>query len=806
MKIMTNDKFIIPLHFTLSQALELLYSIGNNQYENLKNGLEMCRTSQDYRRLPKLFKALDDLLLYVNNGLKKVSKKFDLKNGLKGLMEEEPKYRHMIEDFQLLGHDVRILRRESYELVNYAPEDERKKLLDSSSFASMNSKSGSSSLLKSQISQIWKKNSTRGKESNNAWDEDEYIIQEAKRIRRNRKLLEQKKAEEDEQKRMEQKRCEEALEEQRQKLLELEIKQQVDSQVTEKLEDEKEKGRQMKLETEKKLIKLEAQIAKEELKSRKKEERQKLALLEKEEKLQELGAKMKMGHDIQIQNGKHHEVIEPKKTIKIKSSNKESSLLQKNLTNESNIEKVKEPRITVPLPPSSSDLRQSNIGSAAQNAWRTFNSELSQKRPTGPSSTTKVKGVATNPHTKKVSSDALKDKYEYTKPVIRKTNVRTAQKSETSSRFRKSLDAPHKDTRSSKGINFHEGPRKMNNDSSKSRSLPTSPVLTQSSIPCNDGSAFTNRSIDQLNPVPGADAAACEQILNEIMVTDEKIYWEDIAGLTNAKNSLKEAVVYPFLRPDLFKGLREPIRGMLLFGPPGTGKTMIAKAVATESKSTFFCISASSLLSKYLGESEKSVRALFYVAKKMAPSIIFIDEIDSLLGNRSDGENEASRRVKTELLIQWSSLSSATTQESHGYDTRVLLLAATNLPWTIDEAARRRFSRRLYIPLPDFETRQYHLTKLLSKQKHSLTESEIIEVATLTAGYSGSDITALAKEAVMEPIRDLGEKLIDIDLNNIRGVTILDFKNAMKTVKKSVSVDSLAHYEKWALEYGSVGS
>ena len=152
------------------------------------------------------------------------------------------------------------------------------------------------------------------------------------------------------------------------------------------------------------------------------------------------------------------------------------------------------------------------------------------------------------------------------------------------------------------------------------------------------------------------------EILNEILVTDEKVYWDDIAGLRNAKNSLKEAVVYPFLRPDLFKGLREPVRGMLLFGPPGTGKTMIAKAVATESNSTFFSVSASSLLSKYLGESEKLIRALFYMAKKLSPSIIFIDEIDSMLTARSENENESSRRIKTELLIQWSSLSAATAQ------------------------------------------------------------------------------------------------------------------------------------------------
>ncbi|KAK5961598.1 putative AAA family ATPase YTA6 PWA37_000965 [Arxiozyma heterogenica] len=178
-------------------------------------------------------------------------------------------------------------------------------------------------------------------------------------------------------------------------------------------------------------------------------------------------------------------------------------------------------------------------------------------------------------------------------------------------------------------------------------------------------SSFESRLQHIMETLHGADVDACQQIVNDIMVSNSSICWDDVVGLEKAKNSLKEAVVYPFLRPDLFKGLREPIRGMLLFGPPGTGKTMIAKAVATESKSTFFSISASSLLSKYLGESEKLVRALFYLAKRLAPSIIFIDEIDSLLGDRSENSSESSRRIKTELLIQWSELSSSTARDNN---------------------------------------------------------------------------------------------------------------------------------------------
>lgn len=239
---------------------------------------------------------------------------------------------------------------------------------------------------------------------------------------------------------------------------------------------------------------------------------------------------------------------------------------------------------------------------------------------------------------------------------------------------------------------------------------------------------------------PGVDKNAAKQILNEIVVRGDEVHWSDIAGLEPAKNALREAVVYPFLRPDLFMGLREPARGMLLFGPPGTGKTMLARAVATESKSTFFSISASSLTSKYLGESEKLVRALFGLAKVLAPSIIFVDEIDSLLSQRSgSGEHEATRRIKTEFLIQWSDLQRAaagreSSDKDGGDPNRVLVLAATNLPWAIDEAARRRFVRRQYIPLPEFETRSVQLKNLLGQQKHNLTDDDFAKLVELTDG------------------------------------------------------------------------
>jgi len=278
-----------------------------------------------------------------------------------------------------------------------------------------------------------------------------------------------------------------------------------------------------------------------------------------------------------------------------------------------------------------------------------------------------------------------------------------------------------------------------------------SPILADPVTPSEDSeseaekiqSAWDRKVASLMKSLPkGVDEGAAKQIFNEIVVQGDEVHWDDVAGLEIAKKALKEAVVYPFLRPDLFMGLREPARGMLLFGPPGTGKTMLARAVATESRSTFFSISASSLTSKFLGESEKLVRALFSLAKALAPSIIFVDEIDSLLSSRSgSGEHEATRRIKTEFLIQWSDLQRAAAgreqsekEKERGDASRVLVLAATNLPWAIDEAARRRFVRRQYIPLPEDETRAVQLRTLLGHQKHSLTEEDIQRLVSLTGG------------------------------------------------------------------------
>lgn len=309
-----------------------------------------------------------------------------------------------------------------------------------------------------------------------------------------------------------------------------------------------------------------------------------------------------------------------------------------------------------------------------------------------------------------------------------------------------------------------------------------------------------------INSLKGTiDENLLQAIVNDIVIKGDEVSWEDIAGLEEAKKALKETVIYPLLRPDLFNGLREPATGVLLFGPPGTGKTMLAKAAAAQAKSTFFSISASSLTSKFLGESEKLVRALFALAKELSPSIIFVDEIDAILSSRrEDGnEHEASRRLKTEFLIQWSSLAKAVvSKEKTEPISRVLVLAATNIPWAIDEAARRRFVRRQYIPLPERNTRMQQVLHLLKYQTHTLSNEDIENLVDITEGYSGSDITALTKDAAMGPLRSLGEALLTTRQDLIRPISLDDFKASLRLIRPSVSKKGLIEFEKFNREFG----
>lgn len=314
-------------------------------------------------------------------------------------------------------------------------------------------------------------------------------------------------------------------------------------------------------------------------------------------------------------------------------------------------------------------------------------------------------------------------------------------------------------------------------------------------------------------------------LLETILCEKPNVRWEDIAGLAEAKKSLHEAVVMPLQYPEFFKGNVQPWKGILLYGPPGTGKTFLAKACATECNSTFFAVSSADVMSKYLGESERLIKELFRLAREKAPSIIFIDEIDSLCGTRGEGENESSRRVKTELLVQMSGVGT----KCEG----VLLLGATNLPWALDPAVRRRFERRVYIPLPDLEARKYLLKYKLKDLDRGLCEKDIFRVADLTQGFSCADLEILLRDAAFEPLNlaqctdtfrpiriDGHQKFEPVEPGKqgefYRGnvyslppnslylpdITLQDLMKAMERTKPSVSTQDLQRYSEWTAQFG----
>jgi len=293
------------------------------------------------------------------------------------------------------------------------------------------------------------------------------------------------------------------------------------------------------------------------------------------------------------------------------------------------------------------------------------------------------------------------------------------------------------------------------------------------------------------------DDKLVEMINTTIVDRSPSVKWDDVAGLDKAKQALMEMVILPSKRRDLFTGLRRPARGLLLFGPPGNGKTMLAKAVASESEATFFNVSASSLTSKWVGEAEKLVRTLFMVAIDRQPSVIFMDEIDSVMSTRLANENDSSRRLKSEFLIQFDGVSS-------NPDDLVIVIGATNKPQELDDAVLRRLVKRIYVPLPDPNVRRLLLKNQLKGQSFKLSNHDFERLAVETEGYSGSDLRALCEEAAMMPIRELGpQNILTIKANQLRPLRYEDFKNAMTVIRPSLQKSKWDELENWNEEFGS---
>ena len=287
-----------------------------------------------------------------------------------------------------------------------------------------------------------------------------------------------------------------------------------------------------------------------------------------------------------------------------------------------------------------------------------------------------------------------------------------------------------------------------------------------------------------------------KKVESEIMVKNPKVKFSDIIGMQEMKQTLYEIIVVPTIRPDLFNGIRKPQRGILLFGPPGTGKTMIAKAIATECNSTFFNISASSLTSKWVGESEKTVKSLFKIAYKKVPSIIFIDEIDSILSKRSGSENEATKRLKTEFLIQFDGLGSNT-------NARLLVIAATNRPMDLDEALLRRLPKRVYCGPLDENGRFEFIKKVINRVETNLSDEDIKEIAQKTNDYSNSDLMEMCREAAYQPVRELSMEEI-LKIKKFRPLVKEDLIKAVQKIRGTLSKKVRDELQKWNEQFGGI--
>ncbi|KAH0478430.1 MAG: uncharacterized protein KVP18_002561 [Porospora cf. gigantea A] len=311
-----------------------------------------------------------------------------------------------------------------------------------------------------------------------------------------------------------------------------------------------------------------------------------------------------------------------------------------------------------------------------------------------------------------------------------------------------------------------------------------------------------------------------------VLVEKPKVQWADVAGLDEAKRVLREVVVLPKRFPEVFRNGIRPWGAVLLYGPPGTGKSMLGRAVAYEAEATFIQVTSSDLVSKWQGESEKLIKQMFCLAKERAPSVIFIDEVDSLCSTRSEQDTDSTRRIKTEMMVQMTHI----LDNEENVDCRVLILGATNVPWELDSAIRRRFERRVHVPIPDMCARKAFLTKGFQKISLNFSEAELAWLAERTQGHTCNDLGILIRETMLSPLRecessthfrkvdddfweacsgsDSGAQDVPVDSLKLKPAVpgIKHLRAALVNTPQSLSASDLTRFSEWTANFGVHGN